>query len=233
MRASLGAACVLFVLPAAAADASLKPVFRQAYAQTRTALLDVHLLLSSSQARLKRLEWAFSGRAAPRRRAQEAYQALSDRLAAFRPLSEAADAGSPSAPRERALKDSPEVRAAARVPASQSEQASEILALRAAYDAALSRKALKSAQALTAVLERRLGRPELLASQARALALAREAAAGTAAAARELRSSADDAKARDAVSGLLADCEALQVELERLILHYRLSNAHDQDPTLL
>ena len=242
LRAALAAA-----LAAAAADPALKPLFWKAYTQSHSSLLDANLLLASAQARLKRIEWAFrsGGKEDAVRGARESYDRLCAGIALFRPAAESASqAEGPSAPEERRLMDSAELRRkAAKIPDSTAEQINEILALRSRYEPAQSRKALQSSESLLAELERRLGKPEPLASHARALRLGEEAAAGVCAAHGRLSSSAREsgssaaqevskAKARAELKGLGMDCEGLVVELARLRIVFRLDRLYAENRPL-
>jgi hypothetical protein len=238
-------ALLAFLLAAAALAApagELRTVYRRAYEDTRPAVLDVHLLLTSAQARLTRLGWDLAPLGEENReRAGAALERFNGKAAAYRPLAEAADLqNAPSAAAEASLKASGALPKPA-VPDTAAAQADEILALRARYDAAESRAAGRRAAEALALIEARLGKSEPTAAQLSELAAGRALAselessargllpgaprkgeAPTAASARE--------RARRGVEGLREDAKALRAELARLEIHHRLNALYARHP---
>ncbi len=196
--------------------------------ETRRATLNANLLGAAAQARLKRLEWTFGrwGLAEKKKEARAAFTRVSGALLRFREAGEAAEPlGDPDAALGAALRESPQVLAAARgVPDSAAERVAEVLRLREGYDAEASREALARSIASGG---RTGGYP--FAAQAEAMRLLRALQADIAAAAKSLSPSpkaADKSGARDMaeadLKGLAQDASFLTTEIGLLDIRFRL-----------
>lgn len=198
--------------------------------ETRRATLNANLLGAAAQARLKRLEWTFGrwGLAEKKKEARAAFTRVSGALSRFREAGEAAEPlGDPDAALSAALRESPQVLAAARqVPDSTAERVAEVLRLREGYDAEASREAL--ARSIASGGRGKGGYP--FAAQAEAMRLLRALQADIAAAAKTLSPSpkaADKSGARAMaeadLAGLAQDASFLTTEIGLLDIRFRLS----------
>ena len=218
----------------AAAPAPAELDARRLYGEVRHCIVDANLLLTSAQARLKRLQFAYQELQAPAlsKKAHDAFEALTDRLAAFRAASDDAEANGPmrsgGAPSAGELS-----RHAPPAEAPTAKLLEEVAQLRAAYDAEASRRSLLAVRKDIArfgplksapVQQRTLEEGDRLRDRLRQLE-------------RELTLAKGDKpmKPVQVISaereGLRADVKALSVELELLAVRFRLDNwlkAHRQ-----
>ncbi|MBI4425323.1 MAG: hypothetical protein HY554_16460 [Elusimicrobia bacterium] len=200
---------------------------REAYEEARGANVNVHLVLTSVQARLKRLQFAYNelGAKGLRDRARDAFTSYSAELAAFRRATDAADAaGAPA--------DSASRRASGKLQgsedASTAELINEILRLRASYDPAKSARLGEDVALRLGTLEARLPAPEPSAGQKEALAKGRalakraRAVASALAPKQPLKASRAAREAARHLEGLSEDAAAAETELRLLEARYRL-----------
>ncbi|MBI4348545.1 MAG: hypothetical protein HY553_17020 [Elusimicrobia bacterium] len=198
----------------------------RAYRAVKGSIVDANLLMTSAQARLKRLQLAFARSKSEglKAKAQAGFDNLSARLAAFREASDVLESRrpgvDPKAPR-------PSKAAAARpAEAPTPDLLAEIAELRAGYDAAASRGRWGDVRR---ALERwgKDALPALNAEQERVLAAGRAIAGEAKAAAKALSS-----KGGSEAKGLADDAAALDVELDLLRARYRLDNLYEAHPEL-
>ena len=197
--------------------------------ETRRAALNANLLGAAAQARIKRLQWTFGrwGLSNKKEEARAAFVRVSKALSRFREAGEAAESlGDPDAALSAAVRESPQVLAAAReVPDSMAQRVAEVLRLREGYDHEASREAL--ARSIASAGRGKGDYP--FAAQAEAMRLLRALEADIAAAAKTLSPSprsADKGGARAMaeadLSGLAHDASFLSTEIGLLDIRFRL-----------
>ncbi len=157
--------------PAAVGD-----LYANAQVDVHSSLTYTHLLLSSSQAQLKRLQWSFQqwGLPSHKEKALRNFRRITRKIERFRTESESVQtAASPFAEAFEKMEKSKRVRKAKKgIPDSVSERISEIEKLRAEYDGDAGRSALARASAALGRLQLVWGPAELKDSQVRVLLLA-------------------------------------------------------------
>lgn len=219
------------------ASAPTKLEVERAYQASKSAVVSANLLLTSGQARLKRVQFAFNqaGETALRERAKAAFQSYSASLSRFRLAADGVDAGRPEL-REAQAKAS--ARAGAPSPdASTTELLGEIASLRSSYDAADARRRAEEVRALFrrwgAAASPKLGAPQdAVLAEGQALAAQTLAAAAALAPKKKLASPAPAKAIAAELGALKEDAAALTVELELLDFRYRLDNLIAARPEL-
>jgi len=202
---------------------------------------NTHLLMSSSQATLTRMQWDFGRWGLKKQKSAAAadFKRVTGKITNYREL--AAQVGSVTDPlahlREK-IEKSAKVRAAAKkIPETAAGQVEEIHRLRAEYDADASRSALIRASSRLSALQKEFGLSGIKKSQTRVLALARDILADIRTTrlrtSRSLPEKSSDTlgshrKGRSLImknlAMLEADAEDLGAEIARLEIHYQLNN---------
>jgi len=230
-------------VPGRRAPAELQAAFRSAYHEVRSCVYHANLLLASSQAALKRLQFSANQLSLPAAKAtaRAAFEEHTAALERFRYSAESADAGGPRAEaRTRVEAKQPDLAEGSTVSEGPTgDLIDQILQMRGDYKPEESRKAVPAAAGGLKTLDADLGPSRMTAAEARIVQDARTAARRLATAAERLRRqtpktlpASDNAGRRKAhglalrdIEQLSADSLALSDELALLETRYRL-NAH-------
>ncbi len=223
------------LLLAAAVSLPPKGEFDSAYRAAKGAVLNANLLMTSAQARVKRLQLAFdaAGAAALKARAQSSFDSLSARMSAFRAAADSLDARRPGV--DSNLPSPSKAASAQPVTGATGDLLSEIAELRRGYDDAAGKRSLDDVRRAFKRWGAKL--PELAVEQERALTAARAIALEARRAAKILAPKAGiapdafDAAGRE-TKGLIEDAAALETELELIGARYRLDNLLKAHPEL-
>ncbi len=250
MNKPLALLAVLFAVPlnagaaierARAPQDEVSDILYRADGDVLSAETYTHLMMASSQATLKRMQWGFGrwGLTKYKKTVARHYDRITEKIRRYRGLAaEVSKATDPTAPFRAAAVSSKKVRKAARdIPSSVAEQVDEIHKMRSEYDADASRSALIRAEYSLVALRKRLGPSSLKESQNRVLTLARGILKDLTETRRSIRKSLPARETdkngahRKGRSLVLKDLEmlredsgCLRAEIKRLEIRYHLNN---------